>query len=181
MWLSSAFSRYPTHSNRHSSFLLVILPFSLWTDPADFSVLYFQLKAGCWILSLATLLAKRRLGTCEWACAWHRGTTGHSRAAQCLQQQEHGFWRHNPGPVPCSNRGQGESWGASVSIKHVRSASSLREEWPLTRGMFLEGHLSAMAMPNHCCSTGAAGGGSSEKLQRRLLIFTVGWEVCILF
>lgn len=33
---------------------------------------------------------------------------GQPTAAQCLQQQEHGFWWHMSGPVPCSSKGQ---WG----------------------------------------------------------------------
>lgn len=33
---------------------------------------------------------------------------GQPTAAQCLQHQEHGFWWHMAGPVPCSSKGQ---WG----------------------------------------------------------------------
>lgn len=188
MWLSSAFSRYPIHPNRHSSFLFVILPFSLWAEPADFCVLYFQLKAGCWILSLATLLAKGHLGHCGGACAWHREPTGQSTAAQCLKQQEHGFWWHMSGPVLCSNKGQ---WGTAGAPRELGSLcvskacekckfSEARVSDP-TQGMFLERHISEMAMLNCCYSTEVAEGSSSERLQRSLLIFTVGKAACILF
>lgn len=188
MWLSSAFSRYPIHPNRHGSFLFIIPPFSLWADPTDFSVLYFQLKAGCWILSLVILLAKGHLGCCEGACAWHSGTTGSPQllsACSTKNVASGGTWL---GQCHAAAKGSGassllghlESQAASVSIKHVRSAKSLRQELPLTWGMFLEGHISVMAMPNRCCSTGV-GGGSSERLQRRLLMFTVDWAEYILF
>lgn len=181
----------PIHPNRPGSFLCVILPSFPWADPTDLSVLHLPLKAGCCIPPLATQLAKGRLGAQEGVRARAQRDRGAALSCSVPAAAARPLWWHVSGPAPCSSEGaagQAHCYGTSgawqlLSLnKHVRNPSSLRQEGPLTQGMFSWGVYickgNAKPLLQHIA---VARGGSSERLQGRLLMFTMSWAVYILF
>lgn len=74
MWLSSAFSRYPIHPNRHSSFLFVILPSPFGQNP---------------LISLSFLPAKGRMLNPIPCHSVGKGTFGTLWGSMCLAQGAH--------------------------------------------------------------------------------------------